>query len=213
MLLTSCSRLDFSNQPEGIIEYDVTYVTNQSSMPTNLLPRKIILKFKANKNVTSIEGFMGMFSLSNIADLRKHFNVTLLKVMDKKFCYPGERNEAPFFFDNLSNIQISYTDETKIIAGFNCKRAIVSFSDTLHHPFDIYYTHDLPIKDPNKLTPFSSIDGVLMAFNIRLSNIEMRVVASKYKPIKIDNRVFEVPDDYKKVSKRKIVSIMNKLLE
>ncbi|MCX7987643.1 MAG: hypothetical protein N2662_11970 [Bacteroidales bacterium] len=213
MCFVACREGFRSQQPQGIIEYEVTYLSNKSSMPTNLLPKKITLKFSGNKNITTIEGFMGMFALSNIADLRKNRNITLLKVMDKKLYYAGERNEAPFFFEYMQNIRIQHTNDTLQIAGFKCKKAIVTFMDTTLKPFDVYYTNDLPVEEPNRLTPFKDIDGLLVAFNIQLPNIEMKVVASQYKKVEIKGIALEVPEDYKKVSKRQMISIINKLLE
>ena len=75
LFLLSCDSIDFSNQPQGVLEYNVVYLSNKSSMPTNLLPKKVILKFKAHKSITTIEGFMGMFSLSNLSDFRKQTNL------------------------------------------------------------------------------------------------------------------------------------------
>lgn len=212
-LLFACRDGRIDRQPQGIIEYEVTYLTNESSMPTNLLPRKITLKFRGNKNITTIEGFMGMFALSNITDLRKGRNITLLKVMDKKLYYSGEHNEVPFFFENMKDFDIRYLNDTALIAGFNCKRAVVSFADTSAKPFDLYYTNDLPVEEPNRLTPFKDIDGLLVAFNILMPNVEMRVVAKQYKPVPVSGDIFEVPDGYKKVSKRQMISVINKLLE
>ncbi|MEJ5265898.1 MAG: hypothetical protein WHT29_11335 [Bacteroidales bacterium] len=209
----ACREGENAHQLQGIIEYDVTYLSNRSSMPTNLLPHKIVLKFKGSKNITTIEGFMGMFALSNISDLRKGRNITLLKVMDKKLCYVGERNEVPFFFEYMKEFDIKYESDTMRIAGFNCKKALINFSDTLQKAFELYYTNDLPIDKPNRLTPFKDIDGLLIAFNIQLPNIEMRVTAVRYRPVVVTGDIFEVPDGYKKVSKRQMLSIINKLLE
>ncbi len=209
----SCGRFDFSHQPQGIIEYEVEYLSNRSSMPTNLLPKKIILKFRSNKSITTIEGFMGMFSLSNIYDFRKHSNITLLKIMDNKYYCIAEKNEAPFFFDSLTNISIQFTSDTAILAGLPCQKAIVTYKADSLRSFDVYYTKAIELEEPNKSTPFYEIDGILMAFNIRLNNIEMRVKATKYKKTNIELSVFEVPDNYKRISRKKMGSVINKLLE
>ncbi len=211
-LIFSCKEKDASHGWQGTISYDVTYISNRTNMPTNLLPRKIILRFKGNKNITTIEGFMGMFALSNISDFSKNRNITLLKVMDKKLYYIGERNEFPFFFDNMSDIKIDFTNDTLTIAGFNCKKAIIYFTDE-NKSFELFYTTDIPIEEPNRLTPYKDIEGVLMAFNIDLNKIEMRVTATQFKPQQINDDIFEIPENYIKISKKKMSSIINKLLE
>ena len=213
LLITACVSSDSSDQLQGIIEYDVTYLSNQSSIPTNVLPKKITLKFKQNKSITTIEGFMNMFSLSNISDFRKQTNTMILKVLDSKFVHYGEKHEPPFFFDNLGELNIVLTNETKIIAGLNCKKALVQPKNKEINAFDIYFTEDIKLNKPNKSTPFNSIDGVLVQFNIKLNNVEMQLCASKYKKEYFSSDVFDVPDACKKVSREKIAKILSKLLE
>lgn len=182
-------------------------------MPTNLLPKKVTLKFRGHKGITTIEGFMGMFSLSNLSDFRKQTNSMILKVMDNKYYYPGKKNEAPFFFDGLKNVKVSITNETKVLAGFKCRKALTSYTSGSHVSFDVYYTDELKIKNTNKSGPFADLDGVLMQFNINISNIEMQLTASKYKPDAVPKDIFEIPQEYKKVSRDKLVGVLAKLLE
>jgi GLPGLI family protein len=213
LIASSCGTIDFSDQPQGIIEYDVTYLSNKSSMPTNLLPKKVVLKFRSSKSITTIEGFMGMFSLSNISDFRKHTNVSLLKVMDNKYFYHGEKNESPFFFDNLKDFDIAFGNDSKILAGLKCKKATLRFKDKNNSPFEVYYTEEIKLKNPNKSTPLNAINGVLMEFNINLNNIEMRLTASKYKNESIPSEIFDIPEKYREVSRQKMSNVITKLLE
>lgn len=213
MFLLACVSTESTDQPQGTIEYDVTYLSNQSSMPTNLLPKKIVLKFKAHKSITTIEGFMGMFSLSNISDFRKNTNTTYLKVVDNKFYYVGEKNEVPFFYDQLNTLNLTFTNETKMLAGMLCKKAIASPQGKEIKDFELYYTQEIILENANKATPFNSIDGLLMQFNIKLNNIEMKLTASKYKPEYFSSDIFDIPKDCKKISRKKMVNILSKLLE
>ena len=213
LLVTSCVSTDSDNQSQGVIEYDVTYLSNQSSIPTNVLPKKITLKFKQNKSITTIEGFMNMFSMSNVCDFRKHTNTMILKVMDSRYVHYGEKYDPPFFFDSLKDLKIVQTKEFKVIAGLKCKKALVTASSKGVSPFEIYYTQDIKLKEPNKSTPFESIDGVLMQFNIKLSNVEMSLCASKYKKEIVPSEIFDIPDNCKKVTREKFARILTKLLE
>ena len=213
IFLMACISSESSDQPQGTIEYEVTYLSNLSSMPTNLLPKKILLKFKSNKSITTIEGFMGMFSLSNICDFRKHTNTLILKVMDNKFVYIGEKYESPFFYDQLGALNITLTNETKIMAGLLCQKALATPQSGKIKPFEIYYTQEISLTNANKSSPFESIDGVLMQFNIKLSTIEMKLAASKYKKEYFSSDLFDIPKECKKISKTKMSNIINKLLE
>ncbi len=211
--LLSCDSIDFKNQPQGVIEYSVAYISNKSGIPTNLLPKKVTLKFKAHKSITSIDGFMGIFCLSNICDFRKYTNTMILKVMDNKYYYPGTKYEPPFFFDGLKNINIEFVNESKLIAGLVCKKAIVSFKNTNQPPFEVYYTEQIKINSPNKSNPFSQINGILIQFNIEMNNIEMHLMATRYKTEIIPDEIFKIPKEYRKVSREKMSGVLNKLLE
>jgi len=213
LFLFSCDSKYDQNQPQGIIEYSVVYTSNKSSIPTNLLPKKVTLKFKAHKSITSIDGFMGMFCLSNICDFRKYTNTMILKVMDSKYYYPGSKYEPPFFFDGLKDIDVKPVADTKVIAGFMCKKAVVTYKNANRPAFDIYYTDQIKIKNPNKSNPFNTINGVLVQFNITMNNIEMHLTATRYRNENISDDLFKVPDDYRKVSREKMSGVLTKLLE
>jgi GLPGLI family protein len=213
LFLLSCDTIDFTDQPQGIIEYEVTYLSNKSTTPTNLLPKKIVLKFRAQKSITTITGFMNMFALSNVSDFRKNTNTMLLKVFDKKYFYEGEKFDPPFFFDKLKNPIIKLEPSTKVIAGITCKKANISFADTTLTAFELYYTDSIKLKSPNKSTPLNQIDGVLMQFNIYISNVEMQLTAIKYKPDNVSADVFNLPDDYKKLKREQFIVVVNKLLD
>lgn len=212
VMLVSCNTINFSDQPQGVIEYEVIYLTNKSGMPTNLLPRKVVLKFRSNKSITTIEGFMGLFSLSNITDFRKHTNSILLKVMDNRLVYEGKKNEPPFFLSKYFDCSIAITNEKKVLAGLPCYKAIISVPNNKEKKI-VYFTQAIPLKNANKASPFASLEGILMEFDLSLTNIEMHLKATKYIQTEVDAAIFKVDDSYKEVSQRKIISILNKLLE
>lgn len=212
-MIVSCDSIHYGGKAQGVIEYDVTYLQNNSSVPTNLLPKKVTLKFKNTKSITSIDGFMGMFSVSNIADIKKRTNTVVLRVMDNRYYHPGEKNEELIFFKGLNTMKIKLLNEQKLIAGLNCKKALVTFTDPKIQGYDLYFTDSIKIENPNRANPYEAINGILMEFNLNIENVEMRLVATKYTPAEIPDNTFEIPDNYKKVSQEKMATIVTKLLE
>jgi hypothetical protein len=213
LFLLSCDSTDVKNQPQGVIEYSVAYISNKSSIPTNLLPKKVTLKFKAHKSITTIDGFMGMFCFSNICDFKKLTNTMILKVMDNKYYYPGSKYEPPFFFDGLKDVNIELKNEPRLIAGLICKKAIISYKNNSKPSFEVYYTDQIRIKNPNKSNPLNQLNGVLIQFNISMNTIEMHLMATKYKNDIISDELFKIPKEYRKVSKEKMSGVLAKLLE
>jgi GLPGLI family protein len=212
-LIFSCNKNKISSKAEGLIIYNVTYIENKSGVPTHLLPNSIVLKFKNNNVLTRIDGFMGLFSVANIINLNDGQSNTLLKVMDNKFRTIDSKQDYPCFFAGLEKMRISLANENKEIAGLSCKKAIVSFEDKHKKPYEVYYTEMIELYQPNRLNPYKEIDGMMMQFNISLNNIEMRLTATKYQKIKINENEFLLPDGYKQISNQKMISIISELLE
>ena len=210
LFLTNCSNI--GKNEEGLIEYDIVYLSNQTSVPTYLLPKTLKLKFKGYRNITSIEGFMGQFSITNIADNKDKTNTTLLKIIENKFV-STEKNIYPCFFDGLQGLKIKITSDKKVLAGLECQKAIGYLPSATISKFDIYFTKNIKISNPNKINPYKDIDGVLMQFNIRLQNIEMQLVARKHTKTSIPESDFSVPEHFKKIGNKKLTELVGQLLE
>jgi hypothetical protein len=85
----------------------------------------------------------------------------------------------------------------------------VTFKDNIKEEFNVYYTNDIDIKHSNWFTPFHEIDGVLLEYQVRKYNYEMRLVARDVKREDIGDNEFEVPDGYINVG----AAEMNEILE
>ncbi|MBL7888532.1 MAG: hypothetical protein JNL24_03205, partial [Bacteroidia bacterium] len=106
-------------------------------------------------------------------------------------------------------MEIIPTKEMKVIAGYNCKKAHVKLKDEFGTEFDIFYTDELDIKNPNFANPYNMIDGVLMEYQLKKFGLEMRFTAKMVKPEEIEDSTFELPTDYKPISQQE----MNELFE
>ena len=214
-ILHSCKEVGQGKNREGIIEYKVTYLENTMSknIPTNLLPGKMILKFKNDKSIISIDGFMGLFSLTIINDHKKRVSVSLMKVINKKYFYESEPGESSFCFKEIPGMKVELRRGIKEISGLQCKRGRVSFPNSDQEPFIFYYTDDISIKSPNYDNPYSMVDGVLIKFQIKLNKLRMELMADKIKLTEISNNEFKIPDGYRKVSKTDMEDILNTLME
>ena len=73
----------------------------------------------------------------------------------------------------------------------------------------MYYTNDIGISHSNWYTPFREIEGVLLEYQVRKYNYEMRLTALEVIKEEINDNVFSVPGDYENISKQE----MDKILE
>ena len=198
---------------EGYVDYNITYLVDARENPlVNLLPNNMTVKFKNHKSVSKIEGWMGFFSSCYISNRKKGTNLTLFKILDKKYYYQGNIDEPPYGFRDYSDIKIKFTDETKLINGYLCKKAIATFPETGYPGFDIYYTNQIDIVDPNWNNQFKEIDGVLMEFQIEMNDIGMLLQVNEIKQKEIPDSEFDIPPDYVRVSREKMEEILGELL-
>lgn len=211
LLASSCLRKP--SETEGMIRFRITYEENRlGGYSAAVLPRELIMEFSHDRVRNTIEGGLGFFSLVNISDLRNYQNTTWLKFIDKKYIYTGENKEAPCCFDMLEGMELNFTDSVKEIAGFECKQAIASFPEDAPESFPIWYTEELGLYDPNGITPFKKIPGVLLEFNTLMGNANMKMVATSYVPKRIPLKQFRPPKDYRPVSKAEMNRILNALM-
>ncbi len=206
LTVISCNSIgDFGKIHEGRIVYSIEYPKDkeQSSLVT-LLPETMELKFKEDNTVININGFFAIFSLIYISDHNTHTNYSLLRVMNQKKMYKADTMEIPFGYEKMHNIQIKHTDDTLTICGYKCKKALAYCPEASDKPYELYYTNEIGIRNPNTNNPFRQLDGVLLGFQVRLSNISMNMKAIEIHEEKIDDSVFKIPDDYEIVSREQL---------
>ena len=92
--------------------------------------------------------------------------------------------------------------------SYRCYKAKGYFADRPDSEFEIIYTKDIDINAPNINTPFEEIDGVLLAFNLRMNSLMMRLEAKSVKKSKISDDTFAIPQDYTKVDFQTITDLI-----
>jgi hypothetical protein len=198
LIQTGCGYTDEKFISEGTIEYDVEVIENTSPM-ADMLPSKMTVQFKDNKSSVEMSAGMGLFSSSFISNPDLKTFTVCLKVLNKKFYTiqnDGEirKENESFLFDMVPSA------ETKLIAGYKCNKIHIKPKDSSHPEFDVYYTKDISIKDPNFATPFYMIDGVLMEYQMKKFGFELKFTAKSVVNSHIDDVTFETPADYKNIS-------------
>jgi hypothetical protein len=207
LILASCGNTDEKFISEGVIEYEAKVVDEANPM-ASLAPNKMTIKFKNNYSAAEMSAGMGLFTTSFISNPEKKNLTQLVKLLNKKFSLV--QNEKEIKTENgLYAMEIIPTKETKIIAGYNCTKAHVKLKDEYATEFDIFYTNELDIKNPNFTNPYNMVDGVLMEYQMKKFGLEMKFTAKLVKPESIDDAIFELPTDYKAISQQE----MNELFE
>ncbi|MFL5763364.1 MAG: DUF4412 domain-containing protein [Bacteroidia bacterium] len=203
----SCQNEGGNMVSEGAIEYSAS-VVDQSNPMASLAPSKMTIRFKNNRSCAEMSAGMGLFSTSFICDPEKKTLTQLVKLLNKKFSLI--QNETEIKAENEQyKFELTPCPETKMIAGYKCEKAHIKMKDDYNTEFDIWYTKDLAINNPNFANPYYMIDGVLMEYQMKKFGLEMRFVAKSVKKEDVDDEIFELPADFKAISSKE----MNDLFE
>lgn len=201
-IFNGCSNFTTGKISEGVIEYTITYPVK--SAMDGMMPTSMSFKFKDDKTCGEISAGMGIFVTSVIANSEDKTLLQTLKLMGKKFAYLADTNEIKKILAEEPKMIIEKVPGEKMIAGYKCKKAMVKFEDKTMAPFEVYYTTDIGIKSSNWCNPFKVLDGVLMEYNLKRYNIEMHFTAKSVSEVKVDDEIFELGDDFKKISREEM---------
>ncbi len=199
---------------EGVLVYDITYVeAEKASRPViDLLPTEMRQLFKNNSSKGMIEGFMGMFLTAYISNAKTKTNSLIFKVMaDKHYCQTAY-GEYSLGFDSVENMRIEYSTEVVEISGLKANKATVYSSDSSFNDFEILYTKDINIANPNWNNPFKEIDGVLLDFRVKMKGISMYIKLREILDEEVDPAEFVVPEGYKQVSPDSLNTIVENIM-
>jgi hypothetical protein len=208
-LIGACGEDNGRAVDEGTIEYAAS-VVDQANPMAAMAPSKMTIKFKDNKSCAEMSAAMGLFSTSFISNPEAGTLTQLVKLMNKKLSLV--QNAAEIKKENdLYKFDLTYLKETKMIAGYKCEKAHVKMHDEFETEFDIFYTKELLIEDPNFANPFYMIDGILMEYQLKKFGLEMKFTAKTIKNEDIDDSTFELPSDYKLVSSDEMNTLFESL--
>jgi hypothetical protein len=199
--------------PETLIahhlKYQIEYLEDKAGdIPTKILPGQMDAYYTDYFVLSRIEGFLEQFTLTQIADLRREKVTTMLRFFDSKFYYEGKNGELPVAIIEPKKMNVTLTGETTLIGGLHSERVEV---DTGDEKFNIYLTKDFDVKRPNIATPYRSIDYPLSEFRVQLSLLKMVLSCKEFETKSIDSQLFEVPPEYRLVSKEDMENIINSL--
>lgn len=197
---------------EGKIEYRITYLnSDEFHFDESLLPRKMILEFNEDYCINIIDGFLGVFRLSNITYFKNNRCTTYLKALDKSYVYQGNKYELMCCFNEMNEMNIEYHDSPKEIAGLICQKATVTFENS-DNIYDIYYTKELNLKNPNSTNPYHDLNGVLMEFYLDLGPYKMKFSANEFVHEEPNTKNFRIPEDARKVNREEMTWVLMRIL-
>ncbi|MBK7132903.1 MAG: hypothetical protein IPH69_08835 [Bacteroidales bacterium] len=206
----SCKEKGGKYIDQGEIHYNINYIGN-FGVPKEYLPQNLIVSFKSDKILFEMIGF-GKSGIMNLANPEKGIFDTYFSLFTKKFYYAAKSGELFPGFEAMDDMILKKTSKTKVICGFTCKNAEVTFGKDRNKIYNIWYTNEIEVKDPNAATPFNEIDGVLLGFFFLMGPSELHFEAETVYKKDIPDETFERRDDFVRVTKENINKFINQML-
>ncbi|MFO0322062.1 MAG: hypothetical protein ACK504_06520 [Bacteroidota bacterium] len=191
---------------EGKIDYKIS-VVDESSPMAGFAPANAEVEFK-NNNLHIKLNVLGVLNTSFTSKPKEQTLTQLVSFFDiKSACVETKEDLSK---DNKDyEIKFEETKETKIIAGYHCKKINASMINNPSNKFDVYYTTDLGRDSINNIGPYKAIKGMLMQYRLKKLGLELCFTASRVENTKVNDDLFKIPEDYKIISREE----MNKLFE
>ena len=128
---------------------------------------------------------------ATIIDGTKNVIAVLKEYGDQKYLIqltPIEWRDANKRYENVS---FSFTNDTKTIAGYNCKKAIGKLSDG--SSFTVWYTPDLIPENKDFQNANKSLPGLAMEYEAALGNLIVTYTVSKISFSPVPAIKFDLP--------------------
>lgn len=210
--ISACKDLTVKDIDEGVMKYKITYLEDKSKNPLiALLPSHLEMHFKDNSVLLNVKGWMGIFESSFIKNYETGELITTMKMMSRKYYYLNGGEKGYMGDTKYNDIIFEFDDVKKEIIGFDCKHAVATVpAENL--TFDLFFTEEIAIEEPNLNTVFEEIPGVLMEFHMDMNGIPMHLIATELNECEVPEFNFAVPKDYERVEKHEIDTILSSLM-
>ncbi len=200
---TSTQAQKKSKNAEGKIVYEITLDGEVEGMMAAMLPSEIVMKFKGSKCRTEMATAMAEnITLSDQKD--PSAGLILLDVMGSKYAMKVDPAKVEEQKKSLPEFEVINTTETKEIAGFACKKAIMKNKSNNEETY-IYYSEELPYLENSLTSQYKNINGMPLEFNTKLNGITMTIRAKSIEKIKIADAEFVATSEYKLVTEEQLM--------
>ncbi len=208
----SCKEEGQRSISEGEIHYSVQYMGHITLMPKELMPKNLIVAFKNDKIHYELISPVGNTGITYTSNPSKSIYDTYLSMFTIKYFYSSKPGEQYPGFEAMRGMELRETSKTCVICGYKCKNAEVTFPFDRNKIFNIWYTNEIQVKNPNASTPFEEIDGVLLSFFFFIGRSEFHFEAENVYHKEIPDKTFERKEKFLRVSKNDINKFINKMV-
>jgi hypothetical protein len=212
LVLASCRGGNkYKNMREGEIYYNIKYVSNPSSLSSDLLPKELVIAFRNDLISTRLKTPIGNSGVTTVINPKENIYDTYLNILSFKYYFEGNYRDIQPGFTSMEGITVHDTGRRSVICGFNCRQARVELPDRETARY-IWYTTEIRAENPNRMTPYREIDGVLMDFFYIIGDAELQFTADEVLAKQIPDKEFERKKNYRKVTSKYLDTLILKMI-
>ncbi len=190
---------------EGKILYDIETGKDLDPRAQMMMPKKSAFYVKGNKSRMEAELPMGMSNVT-ITDLERKTTTNLLNLLGSKYAIEEPLKEE--YGTESKSFRISNTKETKTIAGYICKKAQLTYIDTVtgeERNVDAWFTDEIITNTRLIEQSFDQLKGTLMEFSVTQEGLSMRLIAKEVIPQVVADKMFDIPTDYQPTTREELM--------
>jgi GLPGLI family protein len=190
---------------EGKVTFEIN-IENEEEMNDQMLammPKEMVVYFKDDNSRGEMDMMGG--KVITITDGKSGETVSCMDLMGKKQAIKTTREDADKERAKMGEYEVKYSDETKELAGYKCKKATIVFKDVeKSEPIEIWYTKDLEIKNSEKYS-WKGIDGYMMEFSVNQKGMGMKFTCTDVKKQEVNDDMFKIPEGYTVITQEEMM--------
>jgi hypothetical protein len=185
-LVTRCSSSNKYNS--GVIEYEISFPdfkAEEHPLTAAFLPKKQVVTFDGNKMHSQIK--KAVFELNVITDSEKEAFYSDYLFNERRH-FIGQGEELSSMRSANQGFRVQFTDKTDTLLGFKIHQAIATSNE--NEVFELWYTKQISMTNPNWFNPYYEVPGMLMRYTIEQNGVKMKFEAKSFSTEKPDLALF-----------------------
>jgi hypothetical protein len=198
--LQSCNNIPYFGHQEGKIIYDVSFPYESNDIKLALFPSEMTCIFDGEHQHTLIESAYGIVKSEFIIDHeKKEFN-HLVACFGSDYAMHLNEGEYNEWIKQFPSVRLEPTEETMMIAGYECKKTIAYFKSDSLPSVELYSTTKLDLDGNNWWNTYAGVEGTLLGYDIEQYGRRMQVRAREVIFQKTTPEDFQIPSSYTPIS-------------
>jgi hypothetical protein len=192
--LSSCSLFKNNKPFEGYIKYTIDYEGDIDEGTLAQMPTSTKEYYKDHKVRKVNETAMGgIYTITDNANM-EIIMLLDLGMMGQKLAVKQDSADLKEAFEEIGDIEVNPTGETKEILGYTAKKVEIEVEDNI---FTAYTTTEITSPANAHLADqFKNVEGVILEYSVTQRGITSTYTATEIEKEKVDDAMFTIPEDY-----------------